>query len=409
MKTLILFHSKTIGNLGVVKLMKFRIMLLIIIFSTSMSSCTDLTTNLINKRIERAFDYVDKLLLNNSIEKLEIPTEIPFDTKIKVSYKTLSPEIIDFSGTIYQNFSYQSAMISIILTFNDRIFMRDYNITISPILESFDKELIISVINVGQGDCILIELPNSQIVMIDAGDGFYGTRDESWSVIDTFLSSKNIEYIDYFIATHDHVDHSKHIPDLLSNYIVKNVYSSFDFETSFWTKFRSDLNVSEFSLIYPNQGDYIINMPGLYLRVITNLRWTKGNASSIMLWLKYSDFSVFFASDGDIENAEKSALDSNMYIKSQILKVGHHGINDSSSSEFIYSIQPEFGVLTTLRAYNYFTHSNEALVRLRNLGVELIETSRNNHIIIKSNGSDYEISGQDDFGIMNPIIVYNYE
>lgn len=382
----------------------------LVVLSIFLSSCQKLAVDILNHRIESAYNYIGSKLVDNNTDKLSIPTSIPFDQQITVTFLTKNPERIDNTGKIFRSDIVQISIMTIFLHLNGQVFERDFIIEVNPVDSFIDKEISITFINIGQGDAILIELPNNEVMIIDSGDGFYGTRFDSLDITLDVLNQRKISTINYLIATHDHIDHSKNIPSLFEYFEIQSIYSSFDFTQNYWNNIFSSLN-NETSpvLIYPKQGDFIIDIPGLYVRVVSNLENSKGNPSSLMVWLKYLDFSVLFASDGDKELAEKSIIDVNLSIQSDILKVGHHGLNDSTSDVFLKKLNPTIAILTTLYLRNdRFFYPDESIRLLRLFNVELYETARNNHLYVNSDGRNFILKRIDSNWGYYPAIIFNY-
>lgn len=378
--------------------------ILITFFSLIFSSCQQLSVDILDYRINRAFDFIDKTFESSIDNDMNLPSEIPFDKQIIISYQSLSPNVLDSKGKVFLNTYNQKAMIRVTMKLKNIEQSRDYSLDVKSISRSFDNDLKIYFINVGQGDCILIILPNLKTILIDAGDGFYGTRSDSWDIINGFLTTMNVDEIDIFIATHNHYDHSRHIQDLINSYTVKQVYSSFDFSESYWEEIYTSKSTNKLELYYPLHGEYLINEPGLYLRVITNLKDVPSNSSSLTVWLKYLDFSVFFAADADSNITESIAINYGYYIESKLLKVGHHGIDDSTSLEFLSKILPQFGIITSLISSDKFPYPDQAIRNLYSYGVIIYETSKNNHIFVASDGFEWTISRMtQDYEIDDPI------
>lgn len=366
--------------------------ILLIFLSFIFSSCQKLSVDILNYRINRAFDFLDEFFKDSLNNDINLPLEIPFDEQIIISYESLSQNVLDSNGKVFLNTYNQNAIIRVTMKIKNIEQSRDYSLDVVSISRSFDNDLKIYFINVGQGDCILIVLPNLKVILIDAGDGFYGTRNDSWNIIHDFLTTMNIDEIEIFIATHNHYDHSRHIPDIINFYKIKKVYSSFDFSDSYWNEiYAHKSNNHDFDLFYPGHGEYLINEPGLYLRVITNLKDVLSNSSSLTVWLKYLDFTVFFAADADSIIAENAAMNYGYYIKSDLLKVGHHGIADSTSLEFLSVLMPKVGIITSLSNSDKFPYPDQAIRNLYSSGVEIYETSKNNHIFVSSDGYDWTI------------------
>jgi len=114
------------------------------------------------------------------------------------------------------------------------------------------------------------------------------------------------------------------------------------------------------------------------------------NNNSIVMRIVYKDVAILLPGDLEIEG-EESILGSNLSLKSQILKAGHHGSKTASSKAFLRAIEPEIAIISCGRK-NRFRHPHqEALERIRNEGAKIFRTDLDGAIVIKTNGKKYKI------------------
>jgi competence protein ComEC len=120
------------------------------------------------------------------------------------------------------------------------------------------------------------------------------------------------------------------------------------------------------------------------------------NNSSIVLKVKYKNFSALFT--GDIETfAEMDLLEYKDKLRSTVLKVPHHGSATSSSLPFLEMVLPEVGIISCGRG-NPFGHPHEdTIVKLNNLKVKTYRTDYNGNITIITDGNKYKVNVEKEY------------
>jgi len=247
-------------------------------------------------------------------------------------------------------------------------------------------------IDVGQGDSIYIKLPNNVDILIDGGNNWYGDD------VVTYLKSQNVDDIEYMIATHPDADHIGGLDDVLKAFEVVNVYAP---EVPHTTKTYND-----FVLEVRNEGTYIktakagitlintalaavIGCPSFsnlfFLGPVKNYG-TDLNSWSAVMKLDFGNSSFLFTGDAD-RISEKDMIDNGMSLKADVLKVGHHGSDSSTSQEFLKEVNPKYAVISVGKNNNYGHPAQEVLVKLEKYKVDLFRTDLQEHIIAVSDGN----------------------
>ncbi|MER2190159.1 MAG: DNA internalization-related competence protein ComEC/Rec2 [Solibacillus sp.] len=219
------------------------------------------------------------------------------------------------------------------------------------------KELKIAFVNVGQGDCIVIELPFRRgIYVIDAG-GLLRFEQEAWKerdspyevgrqVVVPYLKGRGIQAVDTFMLTHADADHAEGAEEVLKEVRVREVH------------------VTPNSLDKPVMNDFLVEVKKTRTPVYEQMMgrswehsgiafhylWPietvyEGNNDSLVLLVTYKDFKALFT--GDLEKEGEAAL-VQRYRKQiagiDLLKAGHHGSKTSSSEPFVSLTNPKFTV-----------------------------------------------------------------
>ncbi len=207
-----------------------------------------------------------------------------------------------------------------------------------------DKKLSIYFLNVGQGDAIFIQAPNGVQVLIDGGPNSSVLREL------TKIMPIYDRYIDVVIMTHPDADHVGGLNDVLNRYKVGMVFEPGVFATTTaYTSFKSKTKTR-----LARRGDQIILDNDIYLNILFPDRDTSGwetNTASIVSRLVYASSSVLLTGDSPAK-IEKFLVKYDD-LESDILKLGHHGSNTSSSEEFIAEVKPEYAIVSSGKNNRY--------------------------------------------------------
>lgn len=263
-------------------------------------------------------------------------------------------------------------------------------------------DLTVTFIDVGQGDSMLIESPSGRKVLIDGG----GRQENSSStaitkedptgrsIVVPFLRKKGINELDLLILTHPHDDHVGGLPYVLEKIKVDRVLDSGQAQTSRgYTHFLQ--------LIESKRIPYKIGRAGQIIDLGDGVRGyvlhpseplitgtdSDLNNNSIVVKLDYGRTSFLFMGDTEFEGEDR-ILSLGHSIRSDVLKVGHHGSRTSTSINFLEAVRPEYAVIS-VGARNKFGHPNlETLRRLGDYGVKVFRTDLNGAVIFRSDGTN---------------------
>lgn len=296
------------------------------------------------------------------------------------------------------------------------------------------KELLVHVLDVGQGDSILIISPEGKTVLVDAGDQTKGK-----AVVEA-LKRYNVQQIDYLIATHAHPDHIGGMDDVLKNTKVINVLhndipppevvknesaeskpdakkqgqktnartvapapkkggKTTELPTvKAYNEYRSTVEQSgaQFKKVEPDEkidlgGGAILTVLAPQPPLFTREQIMKGggnelNANSIVMRLDYGDFSLLLAGDAEAQ-AEDRLTNKDLNLTATVLKVAHHGSRYATTENFLKRVKPEAAIIST-GDFNRYGHPAPAVLeRLKAAGVnQLFRTDLQGEITIKTTG-----------------------
>lgn len=244
-----------------------------------------------------------------------------------------------------------------------------------------DKEnMMVHFLDVGDGHCTLIQLPNGEDMLIDVYSNYNSTN------VVEYLKELNISGIDYLVITHPHIDHFRGITELDNNFEIGEVWFT-DLEY-FPEEYRSESDRSEFSKYYEILGEKGVAVySGDKKRVgdvfITILNPTKEgiqystssnsdiNNLSLVLFIRYGNFKMIIPGDNETKNWDE-ITDRWEIPELDILLASHHGQKSGYSNDFIKTASPEYLVISSgsrkpYDAYdNYYPYVNQIYTTRKN-------------------------------------------
>lgn len=247
--------------------------------------------------------------------------------------------------------------------------------------------LEVAILNVGQGDAIFIETPAGNQVLIDGGSGSK-ILSELGRMMPVYDKS-----IDLVVATHSDRDHIGGLVEVLKKYrigtLVENGYPA---TTGVYKELESEITREHVSHEIVKSGDRIVLGDGVELSILgpTGEDFIplpkKANEVMIVSRLTYGNTSFLFT--GDVEkNDELRLARSGLDIKSNVLKVAHHGSRYSSAGEFLAAVKPRYSVISVGARNSYGHPHSDALERLKTVGTILFRTDTDGRILFESDGN----------------------
>jgi competence protein ComEC len=267
-------------------------------------------------------------------------------------------------------------------------------------------ELSVHVLDVGQGDSILIIAPGGKTALVDAGNPGNGKK------ILAALQRNNVDHIDLFITTHAHADHIGSADEVING--IK-VYKVLDSKVPNTTKNYEDFLDAIEKRIENPQENFISATPdqtfqlgdsGAVITVLAPIQpfFTKDqlrsggnepNANSVVTRLDYGDFSMLLTGDAEAQT-EQRMIQKGSRLEADVLKVGHHGSKYASSEDLLRVGKFKAAVISCGTDNRYGHPSQDALDRLKAAGVKLFRTDLQGEITITTRGKrdDAQIKGE---------------
>ena len=249
-------------------------------------------------------------------------------------------------------------------------------------------ELSCHFIDVGQGDSILVMLPNGENVLVDAGD-----QGASAAVIN-YLKAQGITHIHHLVATHPHADHIGGMAAVVREFGVGEVYmprtshSTLTYERLLLAIRDKGLRITE-----ARAGVTLLDEPGLRASFLAPFprEGLSLNDSSAVLKVEYGSISLLFTADAEAESEGYMLLSSALSPRADILKVGHHGSNSSSSEVFLEAVSPSVAIISAGEGNIYGHPHQEVLKRLQDMEVEVFRTDLHGTIVVTTGGETFSV------------------
>ena len=245
-------------------------------------------------------------------------------------------------------------------------------------------KFIASFIDVGQGDSIFLEFPNGKNMLIDAGEKY-----ES-ETVQSFINSKGYFSLDYVVGTHPHTDHIGGLESIIRRYEIGEIYLPKVVHTSkTYENLLTTINELGYKVNSAISGMEIINEKGLEVKILSpkNSNYSELNNYSVVIKIVFGNTS--FLCMGDAETVvEDEILDE---VNADVVKVGHHGSDTSSSEEFVKSVNAKYAVIMSGVDNQYDLPDKTIVDRWKSNGAEVYNTSENGNVIITSDGRNITV------------------
>ncbi len=244
--------------------------------------------------------------------------------------------------------------------------------------------LTVNFLDVGQGDAIFIESPSGAQMLIDGGKGISVLR-ELGSVMSFFDRS-----IDVVLATHPDMDHIGGLPEVFKRYeIGMFIESGVTDDGSDNVALENYVGKEGLTPVYARQGMNVDLGAGVMVEILFPDRDVSGvnpNVGSIVCRLTYKNISMLFTGDSPVAIEEYLVSNYGDELKSNVLKLGHHGSKTSSSEVFLKAVKPSIAIISA-GCDNRYGHPNKSVIeRLDELKIRKINTCKYGTITITTDG-----------------------
>lgn len=251
---------------------------------------------------------------------------------------------------------------------------------------SYDGELAVHFLDVGQGDSTFIELPDDECMLIDAATSDYG------NTITEKIEQYGYSKIDYLVATHPHADHIGGMTQIVEHFDIGEIYMpKVSTDTKTFESLLQAVSDKNMKINTAGAGKVIFSDSSLEMKFLSpeaDVSYDGLNNYSAVLKITYGENAFLFTGDAETD-AEELVLDTYYNeLDCDVLKVGHHGSETSSSAEFLNAVTPDYAVISCGVNNSYGHPHKEALSRLEDIGAEIYRTDTQGTVTITCDGKN---------------------
>lgn len=247
--------------------------------------------------------------------------------------------------------------------------------------------LKVHYLDVGQGDSIFVELPNNETMLIDAAESY-----QSENIIN-YLKNLNYQKIDYVIGTHPHTDHIGGLKDIINTFEIGKIYMpKVGSTTKTYESLLMAIKDKNLKINTAKAGTSIIDTDALKINILApnNSIYTELNNYSVVTKITYGTTKFLFM--GDAEKLSENEIKEN--VTADVIKIGHHGSNTSSSIDFIKKVNAKYGIISVGLNNKYNLPKEETITNWENSGTKIYLTSTNGTIRASSDGTNIKIESE---------------
>lgn len=266
----------------------------------------------------------------------------------------------------------------------DKFFINVFNSKFKVVFK--EDNLMVHFINVGQGDAVAINLPNDEVMLIDVGPLNSNVTLSNYLKEKVLNTSKN-DIIDYLILTHADEDHCMG---------TQKVLNEFDVEKVFIPIVDGKENYKNLKNLVVNNYDYEIisrelnlNICGCYIEVFGLYDYADTNESSAIIKITYLDKSFLFMADVSSKIETLLLNEYGSKLDCDVLKVAHHGSQNSTCMEFLETATPDYSVISV--GQNSYGHPTQIVLNnLQTVNSKILRTDLNGNILFTL-GKNYNL------------------
>jgi len=250
------------------------------------------------------------------------------------------------------------------------------------------KPVTIEVLDVGQGDSILIRSPEGKTALIDAGPTRYAALKA--------LKRAGITSLDLVALSHHHSDHYGGMEEVVKAMKPRYFVASRSWHaTSLYLKLLKTVEAQRITMVQPSAKLRKIELGSVELTLFPQPPEDRKeeNNNSIGLRMSYGSFSVLFT--GDSEETERQwwlRNDPSLMRNCTILKLAHHGSRNGTDTRWLQTVRPELAVASMGRNNDYGHPHAETVSLLRRTGIPMLRTDQLGSITITSDGRNWQVT-----------------
>jgi competence protein ComEC len=267
-------------------------------------------------------------------------------------------------------------------------------------------KLEVSVLDVGQGDSLFVVSPRGKTLLIDGGGAFggYAGKEEEFGIdpgqeaVSPNLWSRGFQKLDVVALTHAHQDHLGGLRAILENFRVGELWIGREVSSPALRKLEELAKNQGIKIEHQLRGkssDWD-GVRGEFLWPETapsEIASVPKNDDSLVLKLKYGHESILLPGDAEGQTEQRILAENDTQaMRSDVLKIGHHGGKNSTTPEFLAAVHPRIGIVSVGEKNPYGHPSPELLDRLKYAGVQILRTDRDGAVRVLTDGEQIVIS-----------------
>ena len=290
-------------------------------------------------------------------------------SKIESTYGIKISDIIDYEGSVASAGLYENKINVETITSSEFAIEKD--------------KLNIFFLDVGQADSSLI-VYNDMSMLIDAGNVNDGDK------ILEGIKKLGLKDIDYVIGTHIHEDHMGGMKKIVDGIDIGKIYMPYNDSstTKYYKELLKSIQSKDMMIEEALVGDKIKFTDKIEAEImaVDNTQPEDENDASIVVQITYGEMEYLFMADATTK-VEKNRVWEDV----DVLKVGHHGSNTSSSKSFLESVDPEISIISVGKENSYGLPKDTIIKRLNSIGTNIYRTDVSGTIQIISDGKDNKL------------------
>lgn len=261
----------------------------------------------------------------------------------------------------------------------------------------FDNDVNITMLDVGQGDCILLSGPDNKKILFDGGST--DVKNVGKYRIYKYIRYCGIKHLDYISISHTDKDHYSGISELIdmtdNTFSIGKIYFSaiVNKNDEGYLSLVNKAEMKNIDIDFISMGE-CIDMGNMEVTCVypgRDYKYTSNNDSSTVFMLKYKRFSMLMMGDAE-KSAEEKLLKNNNISKATVLKTGHHGSKGASCEAFLKAVTPEIALISSGINNSYGHPHIQTLDRLDKVNAKVINTQDSGAISIGTDGENIKIS-----------------
>lgn len=282
--------------------------------------------------------------------------------------------------------SFISILFIVILCICVFTYLSNRNMQASDTLPPDSSSLSVMVIDVGQGDSILVTSETGDTMLIDAGEK------SSTTAIFEELDERGVTNIDILVATHPHADHIGGLQSVIESYSIGTIYMPDKKSNSKTFKnLMKAIDAHDIPIIEAYAGlSFTLGDAKCTIVSPDKNADEDANNESVTIFLDYFDTEFLFTGDMETE-AEEAVLEAEYYIDADVLKIAHHGSSTGTTEEFLRNVSPDYAAISCGEDNRYGHPHKETITLLETYGLDPLRTDLEGDILFTSDGHDIQV------------------